>query len=201
MCKVRIVAAAPEDFNAAAELTFMAYHKYAYDIFGEIGAEGAIDHFKKLWRHGHNRFGYHYSYIAKSDDKPVGLMTCYPSALITKLVGPTIRQLICIGKFSFLRHFIVHLNNFYYFSKGAETNASEFYVATLSVLPEYRSKGVGTEMLRYARKLTREQGFKRCTLHVSAENKSGIRFYERNGFSKAPPIEEQVAYFRMVKSI
>jgi len=201
MCKIRIEAASPGDADAAAELTFMAYHKYAYDIFGQVGQAGALDHFRKLWVHGHNRFGYRYSYIAKSDNKMVALMTCYPSTLITKLVGPTIWQLISIGKATFICHFIFHLRNFYYFSIGAEADPTEFYVATLSVLPEYRGLGIGAEMLRYARNLAREQAFKRCTLHVSAENEGGIRFYERNGFTKSPPVEAQASYFRMVYSI
>jgi ribosomal protein S18 acetylase RimI-like enzyme len=128
-------------------------------------------------------------------------MTCYPSSLIAKLVGPTIRQLVYIGKAAFILHFLVHLNNFYYFTKGTEIDPAEFYVATLSVLPEYRSQGVGSEMLRYARKLAREQGFKRCALHVTAENKDGIRFYERNGYKKSGPAREQAAYFRMVYSV
>jgi len=201
MHKIHIESAAPEDSDAAAELTFMAYHKYSYDIFGQIGEEAALDHYKKLWRYGHNRFGYHYAYIAKLDNKPVGLMTCYPSPLIAKLVGPTVRQLICIGKATFLLHFITHLNNFYYFSKGAETDPAEFYIATLSVLPEYRSQGIGTEMLRYARKLAREQNFKRCALHVCAENKDGVKFYERNGFKKSWPMKEQATYFRMMCAV
>jgi len=203
MCNIFVKAASPNDCDTAAKLTFMAYHKYSYDIFGQVGEAGALDYYKKLWLHGRNRFSHHYSYIAQSDDnsQPVALMTCYPAPLISKLTNPTIYQLICIRKFSFFLHLITHLNNFYYFAKGTEIDPAEFYIATLSVLPEYRRQGIGAKMLRYARHLAREQGYKRCVLHVSAENESGIRFYEKNGFTKSPLTEKQTAYFKMVYSV
>ena len=199
--KIAINPATPQEAIVAAKLTFMAYHKFSYDIFGHIGEEAAHKYYRLLWLHGYNRFGYQYSYLAKTDNKPVGLMTCYPAPLIKKLVIPTFRQLIYIGKGKFLLHFITHLNNFYYFASNQETYPDEFYIATLSVLPEYRGMGIGAELLEYARKLTREQSLRRCILHVNAENEKGIRFYERNGFTKAKPVEKQASYFRMVQSV
>ncbi|MCL2016900.1 MAG: GNAT family N-acetyltransferase [Defluviitaleaceae bacterium] len=190
-----------EDVDTAAELTFMAYHKFSYDIFGKVGEETAISYYKKLWLHGSNRFGYKFSYVAKMDGKPIALMTCYPSYAIKNLVAPTVRQLFIIGKFSFFCHFITHLSNFYYFSGSQDVYNDEFYIATLSVLPQYRSKGVGAMLLNHARKITQDYNLRRCVLHVSADNTDGIRFYERNGFHKANPNESPSTYFRMVCSV
>lgn len=201
MHKVIIEPAVASEADVAARLTFMAYHRFSYDIFGQVGEYAAHDYFRKLWRHGRNRFGCDYSFIAKLDDEPVGLMTCYPSSLIMKLVGPTIRQIFLIGGVRFIWHFLTHLGNFYHFASNQDCQPNELYVATLSVLPEYRRMGVGAEMLRFARRTTLEQGLKRCALHVNAENADGIRFYERNGFTKAPPIEHRATYFRMVYSV
>ncbi|MCL2400418.1 MAG: GNAT family N-acetyltransferase [Defluviitaleaceae bacterium] len=200
MNEINIVGATKEDADLAAQLTYMAYHKFSYDIFGEVGEAKALVYFKKLWMHKSNRFSYRYSYIAKFDNVPVGLMTCYPSRLIEKLVGSTVWQLICIGKIHFFRHLVTHTENFYYFARNAEILPDEFYVATLSVLPEYRNHGIGAEMLKYARKLTKDENFRRCVLHVSAENNDGVRFYERNGFTKALPFDKPPVYFRMVDS-
>ena len=201
MNEIHVVAASKEDADLAAQLAYMAYHRFSYDIFGKVGEEKALIYFKKLWKHGFNRFSYRYSYIAKINNVPVGLMTCYPSPLIEKLVGYTVLQLICIGKIHFLRHFITNMGNFYYFARNAEVLPDEFYVATLSVLPEYRSHGIGAEMLKHARELTRSEEFRRCVLHVSADNNDGIRFYERNGFTKALPFDKPPVYFRMVDSM
>ena len=198
--EIQIEPANIKDADAAAKLTFMAYHKFSYDIFGNIGEHAATENFKQLWLHGDNRFGCHYSYIAKVNGEVIGLMTCYKAGLIKKLVAPTLWQLLRIGKFNFVRHFITNIRNFYYFAKSDDILPDEFYVATLAVTPEYRGQGVGAEMLRYAHKLAQKADLGRCTLHVSAENKSGIRFYERNGFKKVEPKSAKPTYFRMVYS-
>lgn len=197
---IRIRPASPEDADIAAKLTFMAYHKYSYDIFGKIGEEAATNYYKKLWIHGHNRFGYRYSYIAEYGQTPVGMMTAYPARLINELSSPTIRQLVRIGKVRFVFHFITHLSNFFYFSGTAGTSPNEFYVSTLSVLPRYRGNGIGSQMIKHAFKLTREHKYKQCSLHVLVENAYGIRFYQKNGFAKYPAAAKD-AYFRMVYSV
>ena len=200
MQEITITPATPKDAPEAANLTFMAYHKYSYDLFGQVGETSAVNHYQKLWLHGNNRFGYNYSYLAKVKGETIALMTCYPSNLTKSLVGPTIWQLARVGGLQFILHFFTHLSNFYYFSSNTDLSPDELYVATLAVAPEYRGLGIGAEMLRYARKLTREQELKRCTLHVSAKNENGIRFYERNGFTKSKPTGG-ANYFRMVYSI
>lgn len=198
---IQIEPASANEAALAAKLTFMAYHRFSYDIFGPIGEAAAHEYFRRLWIHGSNRFGHCHSHIARLDGEPVGLMTSYPSRQIKKLVGPTVRQLVHIGKGAFLFHFITNLSNFYYFASDLETLPDEYYVATLSVLPEYRNMGIGAELLHHARALTRELELRRCTLHVNAENEGGIRFYERNGFAKARPVEKKATYYRMVYSV
>ncbi|MCL1988341.1 MAG: GNAT family N-acetyltransferase [Firmicutes bacterium] len=200
MGKICIEKGLIEDAQTAAELTFMAYHKFSYDIFGKVGEDTATAYYKKLWQHGSNRFGYKFSYVAKFNEKPIGLITCYPSSAIKDLVAPTVRQLFVVGKFAFFCHFITHLSNFYYFSGNTDIYNDEFYVATLAVLPQWRNKGVGAMLLNHARNLTKDYNLRRCVLHVSADNTGGIRFYERNGFHKANPHESPTTYFRMVCS-
>ena len=198
---VNIRPAVPEDAETAAKLTFMAYHVFSYDIFGKIGEEAAHKHFEGLWKHGYNRFGYKFSYIANKDNNTVGLITCYPGQMITKLVLPTLRQLIYLGRGRFIFHFLTHLNNFYHFASSQETNEDEFYIATLSVLPEHRNMGIGAELLKFANVLAAKQDLQKCSLHVNAKNTDGIRFYEKNGFSKAKPFDKNATYFRMVHSV
>lgn len=201
MIEVQIEPASGAEADVAASLSFMAYHEFSYDIFGKVGERAATEYFKRLWLHGENRFGYKYSYIAKVRGNTVGIMTCYPSPYIKTLTLPTFWQLMHVGGATFLFHFLAHLSNFYHFSSTREFHADEFYVATLSVLPEYRGMGIGGHLLRHAFRLTLEQVCTHCTLHVNADNEGGIRFYERNGFIKDSPLSQQPAYFRMVYSL
>jgi len=201
MDKLTILPGTRNEADVAASLTFMAYHIFSYDIFGEVGEERATALFKHLWLHGNNRFGHQYSYIGWLKNSPVALMTCYPAPLITKLVPPTVWQLVRAGRLAFIWHILSHLDNFYYLASSHDIPANEFYVATLSVLPKHRGCGIGAEMLSHARELTEILGMRRCTLHVNAENKDGIRFYERNGFVKTETSESTSNYFRMVNPV
>jgi ribosomal protein S18 acetylase RimI-like enzyme len=129
-----------------------------------------------------NRFSYQYSYIAKINSKPVGLMTCYPGNLSKKLVYPIIQSAIMIGKAHFIWHIVTHLKYFYYFASTVEAYSDEFYIGTLAVLPEYRSHGIGAKMIEFMKMTAKARGFAIYSLLVEADNMGGICFYERNGF-------------------
>ena len=51
----------------------------------------------------------------------------------------------------------------------------------ISLLPEYRGLGIGTQLLRALLLLLRENGYRRVSLSVQKEN-SALRLYQRMGF-------------------
>lgn len=63
------------------------------------------------------------------------------------------------------------------------------WVEELSVLPEYRGQGAGTQALEWVKK--RYPNCKRIRLEVELENTRAIALYERLGFQEFP-------YFQMV---
>lgn len=52
----------------------------------------------------------------------------------------------------------------------------------ISVIPEYRGKGIGTALLCSLIKLTGENGCKAISLSVQAENTRAVRLYRKAGF-------------------
>ncbi len=54
----------------------------------------------------------------------------------------------------------------------------------IAVLPEHRSRGVGSMLLRALMEVARSQGFDALSLSVQQDNRSAIRLYERCGFVK-----------------
>jgi [ribosomal protein S18]-alanine N-acetyltransferase len=56
------------------------------------------------------------------------------------------------------------------------------YIATIEVLPEYRSRGIGAELLRRLEGSANAERANTIWLHVDAENASAIRLYERLGY-------------------
>jgi ribosomal protein S18 acetylase RimI-like enzyme len=51
----------------------------------------------------------------------------------------------------------------------------------ISVLPNFRGKGIGSEMMKSLFDLLRESGYKRTSLSVQKDNPA-VRFYERLGY-------------------
>ena len=54
------------------------------------------------------------------------------------------------------------------------------------VLPKYRGKGVGLELLSYALDFSKQKDCKRITLLTDDDNEDAHRFYLRLGFSRSP---------------
>ena len=56
------------------------------------------------------------------------------------------------------------------------------YIATIEVLPEFRGRGIGAELLRRLEGSANAERAITMWLHVDAENASAIRLYERLGY-------------------
>ena len=197
---VTIERAMKDDDRVAAELTLMAYKDMSYEIFGAKNDEEILKYYSALWQADNNRFSYCYSFLAKVEGTPIGLMTCYIPDLTKKLILPTIKQVLGICGARFIMHILTHLNYFVPFASTVEANADEFYIGTLAVLPEYRSQRVGVKLLEYMRQLAKAQGYSKCSLLVDADNEGGILFYEKNGFVKALHEIKPREYYKMVDS-
>ena len=190
--------ASRDEADIAAKLTLMAYKDLSYEIFGTSNDEKVLEYYASLWRLENSRFSYRYSHIAKVDEKPVGLMTCYGAALTKKLVSPTVKHMIKLRGMGIIWHIATHINYFYRFATTIEAQPDEFYIGTLAVLPEYRGYGIGAKLLEHMMGLAKEQGFDKCTLLVEASNNAGIRFYERNDFKKIFHAAKPREYFRVL---
>lgn len=70
------------------------------------------------------------------------------------------------------------------FGKSRDDEIGYGEVISLYVLPEYWSNRQGYELMNFALKRLKEQGFENCHLWVLEGNNRAIRFYERYGFTK-----------------
>ena len=62
-----------------------------------------------------------------------------------------------------------------------EAKAGEYYIDSISVSPMYRHRGVGTELIEYAKQQAKSIEIKRVTLAVEQMNSAKI-LYQRLGF-------------------
>ncbi|RRN74012.1 GNAT family N-acetyltransferase [Peribacillus simplex] len=75
------------------------------------------------------------------------------------------------------------------------------YVNLFYLIPEYRSKGLGKELVRYAEKFFRQFNVSEYHLRVSPDNQRAIRLYSNSGMMKIRGENEKYPVWRMSKSL
>lgn len=63
-----------------------------------------------------------------------------------------------------------------------DDDGGETEIHTIGVLPEYRGKGIGQQLLHYCLNRSFDLGFKQCQLTVAVTNKKALDLYLRAGF-------------------
>jgi ribosomal protein S18 acetylase RimI-like enzyme len=90
-----------------------------------------------------------------------------------------------------------------------EANRDEYLVSHIAVAPEFRRRGIATQLLDFAEAEAKEQGFQKLVLEVEINNSSAIALYEKFGFTRVLTTEfkgrEAVlgcpGYYKMLKMI
>ncbi len=59
-----------------------------------------------------------------------------------------------------------------------------FEIANMGVISEYRSKGVGTLLIKKAKEWAKKNGYQRLFVNSYFKNHKAIAFYKRNGFKE-----------------
>lgn len=75
------------------------------------------------------------------------------------------------------------------------------YVNLFYLIPEYRSKGLGKELVGYAETFFRKFGVSEYQLRVSPDNQRAVRFYTKSGMVKLREENEKYLVWRMRKSL
>lgn len=57
-----------------------------------------------------------------------------------------------------------------------------FEIENMGVIPEYRSKGIGSLLMGNILKIAKSKGFQRAFVNSYFRNKGAIKFYKKNGF-------------------
>jgi ribosomal protein S18 acetylase RimI-like enzyme len=66
-----------------------------------------------------------------------------------------------------------------------------WYICGVALLPDYRGRGIGAELMQMARQQALQHGYKQLSLVVFEENTAGVRLYRRLGYEtikRAPVI-------------
>ncbi len=125
--------------------------------------------FTELAAREDTQYSYRNTLVATDDDgRAMGVIVCYDGARLEELRRPFLAAMKARFGVTFER---LH----------DETDAGEFYLDSLAVLPEFRHRGVGEALLRAGVERARQAG-KPAGLLVDKENVGARRLYEKIGF-------------------
>lgn len=143
-----------------------------------IGEEGTIHYcgdnhqkiLEEIARLEDSQYSYRNAIVAEVKGKPAGAAVAYDGADLYKLRDVTL-------KFIFEHTGKTH-------NIEDETDASEVYLDSIAVLPEYRSLGIGKKLLLALKEMARDKYGKDLGLLVDFENPDAERLYTSVGFKR-----------------
>ena len=83
---------------------------------------------------------------------------------------------------SYARFFVAKINGKIVGYIGAHNVLGEVYITNVAVFPNYRKKGVATELIKKLINTAFDENSDFVTLEVRKSNRSAIELYEKNGF-------------------
>ena len=130
-----------------------------------------IEHLAAISRREDTLYSWRNSTIALCDGVPAGLMVAYDGARYRRMRDIT---------FPMIRIYVGDD----YKSQDDETCAGEFYLDSLSVLPEFQRRGIASALIQEMFRLRDEAGIPLATILVDPENETAYSLYTKNGFRK-----------------
>ena len=148
----------------------------AYAVGTAIGEESVQEHLGANWldiiaeisRLNISQYSYHNALIAEVDNSPAGVIVAYDGALLDQLRTQT----LCV----------IHRYNPNFSFTEDETEAGEYYLDTLCVLPQYRKQGIATQLITALCNKAFAEGHTRIGLIVDFDNPNAERLYTSLGF-------------------
>lgn len=150
----------------------------AYCVGSAIGEEAVQEHLGANWldiiaeiaRLEISQYSYRNALIAEINNTPAGAVVAYDGARLDELRTQTLR--------------IIHRYNPDFAFTEDETEAGEYYLDSLCVLPQYRKMGVATRLIDALCEKVFSEGHNRVGLIVDFDNPNAERLYTSLGFKR-----------------
>ncbi|MED3654953.1 GNAT family N-acetyltransferase [Heyndrickxia sporothermodurans] len=177
------------DAKEAADYIHLAIHDIAEALTGEKETEKIREVLSELFRQENNRLSYQNSIVAEIDGKVAGILIAYSGDDAVELDKPILERLKRIGK--------SHVEPF-----DNEADKGDYYIDTVSVVPDFQGRGIGTFLIQSVEQVAKDKGFTRVSLNVAEDNPGAKRLYEKLGYMKEKNIMINGHEFDyMVKSV
>ena len=166
--ELNIRKATKDDAPLIAKVVAMAIGEESAVLYG---GDNYMNVFEEIALLEDSQYSYRNTFVAEVDGNAVGAVVAYDGADLHPLRKST---LDVISKHTGREMQIAD-----------ETDASEFYLDSLAVLPEYRGRGVGVKLILAVKERAFNEYNKDLGLLVDFENPDAERLYKSVGFERA----------------
>lgn len=135
------------------------------------GGENYMNVFEEIALLEDSQYSYRNAFVAEINGNAVGAVVAYDGAELYPLRKATLDVIS--------KHTAKELQI------ADETDASEFYLDSLAVLPEYRGRGIGAQLILAVKDRAFNEYNKNLGLLVDFENPDAERLYQSVGFERA----------------
>ena len=161
--KISLRKATAHDARFIAENVLRALHIEETD-------DSHIEHLAGISRREDTLYSWRNATIALYDGVPAGMMVAYDGARYRRMRDIT---------FPMIRMYVGDD----YYKMDDEAAPGEYYLDSLSVLPDYQRKGIATALIQEMFRQRDEAGIQLATIAVDPDNDTAYRLYTRSGFS------------------
>ena len=116
------------------------------------------------------QYSWHYALVAEVDGSVAGVVVGYDGAMLEELRA---------GTFAIIREHIGRVPTI-----PNETEAGEYYLDSVGVVPEYRGRGVGRALVAALCEKAFDEGYECVGLIVDSDNAQAERLYTSLGFNR-----------------
>ena len=166
--ELNIRKATKDDATLIAKVVAMAIGEESAVLYG---GDNYMKVFEEIALLEDTQYSYRNVFVAEIDGNAVGAVVAYDGADLHPLRKATLEVI--------LKHTGRELQI------ADETDASEFYLDSLAVLPEYRGRGVGVKLILAVKERAFNEYNKNLGLLVDFENPDAERLYKSVGFERA----------------
>jgi ribosomal protein S18 acetylase RimI-like enzyme len=169
--KISVRSASVEDAEDFANLILLS----ALSLFSELLGKEAKPIVKYLFYRSKNLFSFQHTYVAKVENKNIGIILSYDW---NARVRESIRTGILLYKYN-SASFIKKFNSWISLYSIGKISREEYYISNLAVHPEYRRLGIGSKLVSKAESEAKECKLRKVALDVESSNVGAINFYRR----------------------
>lgn len=164
------------DSYAIAELDYMASEGAAEFLFHDlVPGFSPVQIIASGLEQDSDPHSYRSAIVAEFNQNVIGMALSFPATY--HQITPEMRDFFPADRLD-------HFKDFF-----ATRVEGSFFLDALGVLPDYRNKGIGSQLVELTKSKAQTEGYNSLSLIAFADNIGAQRLYQRHGFETVKPIE------------